>query len=111
MVVRRGCLFLSFFLKRLLVFSSSVHTFWLLFSFLFSLALGVLYMGVYYAVLLFLFNAHGRKNVAEGGFSYLLFLVLLGMPPFPIFFLKWVVLAHLLFFNILLFLLAMVAML
>jgi formate hydrogenlyase subunit 3/multisubunit Na+/H+ antiporter MnhD subunit len=47
-----------------------------------------------------LFSSFCSYNLKEEGFSILLLLTLLGVPPLPIFFLKWAIIAQTILFSL-----------
>ncbi len=91
--VIRTCLILTTYLiKPLFIFSSNTHTIWIILATTQHLVLGLFYFLLYRIILFLLLNSFKEHNIKNKRFSIILFSVFIGLPPFPIFILKWVVL-------------------
>lgn len=88
--------------RILLAYSSIIHTSWILISSLFSFKTTVIYLSVYYSLTIFIFiylsivNSSSVVGTINSSNSYaalsVALLILTGIPPFSIFFLKLIVL-------------------
>ena len=100
----RSTLILGIFsIKFLFVFSSSIHSYIILFFCLRNINYSLIYIFFYFVCLFMFLNSFFIFNKKENQFSFLLLFFLMRLPPFPIFIIKWRFLSFLLKRNMLLF--------
>lgn len=101
LIIRGLCLLSSFlllfcfFLKIIIILSSSINTYWILFFLTKRILFGVLFMLIYFYMLWMFIYSFIEKTKKEVIFRSLFFLILMGLPPYPIFLIKWVFLMKL----------------